>query len=76
MPTSKISEMAQSSLQNLHASFTLPLLILIKMVSPQQQVPFNSFVLLFSWRLMLSILIIVFLFLFHGKCVDFNCVVG
>lgn len=47
MPTSKISEMAQSSLQNLHASFTLTLLILIKMVPPQQQMPFNSFVLLF-----------------------------
>lgn len=76
MPTSKTSEMAQSSLQNLHGSFTLTLLILIKMISPQQQMPFNSLVLLFSWKLMLSILIIVFFSLFHGKCVDFNCVVG
>lgn len=76
MPTSKISEMAQSSLQNLHESFTLTLLILIKMSSPQQQMPFNSFVMLFSRRLMLSVLIIVFFSLFHGNCVDFNCVVG
>lgn len=57
---SKISKMARSSFQNLHKSFNLTLFILIKLISLKQEVSFNSFILLFLWRLIHSIPIIAF----------------
>lgn len=59
MLISKISKMAQSSFQNLHRSFNLTVFTWTKCISLTQEVSFNSFVLLFLWRLILSIPVLV-----------------